>query len=116
NRQQLLILLLSLIGVEDEHSMPPVVAEIFDRGQPRTAREFLLFTIQLKQDVLTLRVHLKQLADRDPAFAESLRNFKADLLKPLQVPTTYVVKPITYYSKGRVLPDNQPYYRIEDYA
>ena len=116
NRTQLLILLLCLIGAEDEHSLPPVINEIFDRGEPRTAREFFLFTIQLQQDVLTLRAHLKQLADRDPSFAESLRNFKADLLKPLQVPTTYVVKPITYYSKGRVLPDNQPYYRIEDNA
>ena len=116
NRTQLLILLLPLLDTEKEPSLPPAINEIFDRGNPRTTDEFLLFTAQLKQDVATLRAHLKQRAETDPAFAESLRTFKADLAKPLKVPTNYVVKPTTYYSKGRVLRDNEPYYRIADYS
>ncbi len=116
NRMQLLILLLPLIGVEDERTAPPEINRIFDRGNPRTVQEFLEFTTDLKQDVANVRAHLKELADRNPAFAENLQKFKAFLAKPLEVPTTYVVRPITYYSKGRVLPDRQPYYKIQDYA
>ncbi|HJT67070.1 MAG TPA: NAD(P)/FAD-dependent oxidoreductase [Pyrinomonadaceae bacterium] len=116
NRTQLLILLLPLLGVENDRTAPPEINEIFDRGNPRTTEEFLSFTSQLKQDVATLRAHLKELVERNPAFAESFRSFKASLAKPLEVPTNYVVKPITYYSKGRVLRDNEPYYQIAEYA
>jgi len=116
NRTQLLILLLPLLGVEKEQSLPPSINEIFDRGNPRTIEEFLSFTTQLKQDVATLRAHLKQLAESNPAFAKTLRSFKASLAKPLEVPTSYVVRPITFYSKGRVLANHQPYYQISDYA
>ena len=116
SRTQLLILLLPLLGVENDRTAPPKINEIFDRGNPRTTEEFLSFTIQLKQDVATLRAHLKELVERNPVFAESFRSFKAGLAKPLEVPTNYVVKPITYYSKGRVLRDNEPYYQIADYA
>lgn len=116
NRVQTLILLLPLIGVEDERTLPPDINEIFDRGTPRTAEEFLDFATQLKQDVANLRAHLKELAERNRAVAESLRKYTEYLSKPLIMPTTHLVKPITYYSKGRVLADNEPYYRIEDYA
>ncbi|HEY8414091.1 MAG TPA: hypothetical protein VIK76_21910, partial [Pyrinomonadaceae bacterium] len=64
----------------------------------------------------TLRSHLKELAERDPRFAESLRKFKAELTKPLEVPNTYLVRATTYYSKGTVLANSEPYYQIEDYA
>jgi hypothetical protein len=116
NRAQTLILLLPLVGVEDERTLPPEINEIFDRGTPRTAGEFLEFATQLKQDVANLRAHLKELADRKPAVAESLRKYTEYLSRPLKMPTTHIVKPITYYSKGRVLADNEPYYKIEDYA
>lgn len=116
NRAQTLILLLPLIGVEDERSLPPEINEIFDRGSPRTPEEFFELATQLKQDVANVRAHLKELADRNPAFAESLRKYKEYLLRPLKVPTTYIVKPTTYYSKGRVLRDDERYYRIGDYA
>ena len=116
NRTRLFVLLLPLIGVEDDRTAPPEINAIFDRGNPRTTEEFLLFTTQLKQDVATLRSHLKELAERDPRFAESLRKFKAELTKPLEVPNTYLVRPTTYYSKGTVLANSEPYYQIEDYA
>jgi hypothetical protein len=116
NRAQTLILLLPLLGVEDERSLPPEINEIFDRGSPRTTEEFLEFATQLKQDVATLRAHLKELAARNPALAESLRKYAEELSKLLKVPTTYIVKPTTYYSKGRVLRDNEPYYTIDDFA
>jgi hypothetical protein len=115
NRMQMLILLLPLLG-EDEKSLPPAINDIFDRGNPRTTEEFLEFTTQLKQDVANLRAHTKELVERSPAFAENLRNYKAFLAKPLQVPANYIVKPITFYSKGHVLPNNVPYYRIADYS
>jgi len=116
NRAQTLILLLPLLGVEDERSLPPEINEIFDRGSPRTAEEFLEFATQLKQDVANLRAHLKELAARNPPLAESMRKYAEELSKPLKVPTTYIVKPTTYYSKGRVLRDNEPYYKIDDFA
>ena len=101
----------ALLALEDKEMLPPQIDAIFDRGNPRTTEEFRLFTIQLKQDVATLRAHLQHLAESKPAFAQSLREFKTELTKPLAVPTNYVVKPITYYSKGRVLASNEPYYR-----
>ena len=117
DRHQLLILLLAeLLALDDKESLPPQIDEIFDRGNPSTTEEFRSFAIQLKQDVAALRAHLKALAGRSPAVAEKLRDFKAALMKPLEVPTTYVVKPITYYSKARVLRSNETYYRIADYS
>lgn len=116
NRVQLLILLLPLVGVEDEQSAPPEVNAIFKRPIPRTTEEFLAFNTQLKQDVATLRAHLKELSEGNPALAEGLRQFKGFLAKPLEVPKNYTVKPLTYYSKGSVLRDNEPYYEIGDYA
>jgi geranylgeranyl reductase family protein len=103
NRTQLLILLLPLVGVEKEPSLPPAIDEIFDRGNPRTTEEFLQLATQLKHDVATVRAYVKQLSETDAAFAESLRSFKTNLAKPLEIPTNYVVRPITFYSKGRVL-------------
>jgi geranylgeranyl reductase family protein len=116
NEQQLLFLILPLIGTEEKRPLPPALDEIFSRGRPRTTEEFLQFASQLKQDVANLRAHMKELADHDPAFAESLRSYKANLAKPLEVPRSYRVRPITYYSKGRVLDNNEPYYQINDYA
>ena len=116
DRHQLLILLLALLVLDDKEALPPQIDEIFDRGNPSTTEEFRSFAIQLKQDVAALRAHLKALAGRSPAVAEKLRDFKAALMKPLEVPTTYVVKPITYYSKARVLRSNETYYRIADYS
>ena len=116
NRTQLLILLLSLLAAADKPSLPPAINEIFDRGNPCTTEEFLLFTTQLKQDVANVRAHVSELAKHNPGFAESFRGFKANLAKPLAVPSNYLVRPITFYSKGRVLADNKPYYQISDYA
>jgi geranylgeranyl reductase family protein len=116
DRMQLLILLLPLLGAEDERSLPPQINEIFDRGSPRTTEEFLEFTTQLKQDIANVRAHLKELAERNPAFAETLRSYKANLTKPLQVPKNHIVKPITYYSKGEVLGSQEPFYKIDYYS
>jgi hypothetical protein len=116
DRVQLLILLLPLAGVEDEQSAPPEINAIFKREGPHTTAEFLAFTTQLKQDLATLRAHLKELSEHNPAFGESLRQFKGFLAKPLEVPTNYTVKTLTYYSKGSVLGEKEPYYKIGDYA
>ncbi|HSK64040.1 MAG TPA: hypothetical protein VK893_09370, partial [Pyrinomonadaceae bacterium] len=52
----------------------------------------------------------------NPQAAERLRTFKTGLLKPLEMPTNHVVKPLTAYSKGRVLDVKEEYYRIEWYS
>jgi geranylgeranyl reductase family protein len=120
SRMQILFLMFPLIGPdtkEDEQRFfPPPIQEIFERGHPRTTEEFVLFAVQLTRDVANLKTHLNQLAQRDPAVAERLRAYKANLAKPLKVPQNYLIKPTTYYSKGRVLDNNEQYYQIEDYS
>lgn len=120
NRMQLLFLMLPLVGPEtkedEQRYFPPPIQEIFDRGHPRSTEEFLLFEAQLKRDVAALRAHLNQLAERDPAVAQRLRDYKAELTKPLEVPDTYLVRPTTFYSRGKVLRNNDPYYQIGDYS
>ncbi|HXQ72563.1 MAG TPA: NAD(P)/FAD-dependent oxidoreductase, partial [Pyrinomonadaceae bacterium] len=113
NETQLLFLTLLLIDEnKSEASLPPRIKEIYDHGRARTIEEFRLHVNMLKQDVAELRTYLAN----DPAAAQRIRDFKSMLTKPIEVPQTYIVKPTTYYSKGRVLSDKEEYYQIEDYA
>ncbi|HKV34916.1 MAG TPA: hypothetical protein VJP89_11355, partial [Pyrinomonadaceae bacterium] len=74
--------------------------------------EFRSHVDMLKQDIAELRTYLAN----DPAAVQRMRDFKTMLSKPIEVPKNYVVKPTTYYSRGRVLSDKEEYYQIEDYA
>jgi geranylgeranyl reductase family protein len=113
NQVQILFFTLLLIDPDkSDASLPPRINEIYSRGRPRTTEGFLLFTGMLKEDVVVLRAYLNS----DPAAVERIRRFKEALLKAVEVPKTHVVKPITSYSKGRVLGPDDPYYRIGDYA
>jgi hypothetical protein len=58
---------------------------------------------------------MKQAA-QDPKAAERLQLLKSVLAKPLNVPTNYVVKPLTAYSTGRVLDAKEEYYKIDSYS
>ena len=113
NQVQLWFLTLLLIDPDKrESSLPARIDEIYSRGRPGTADEFKLFADELKSDIAELRAYLT----RDPAAVERLRIMKANLAKPLKLPTTDVLKPLTSYSNGKVLGPNEPYYQIEPYA
>ena len=113
NQTQILFYTLLLIDPDKrDDSLPERVDEIYSRGRPNTTDEFLLFTETLKEDVVVLRTYLQQ----DPAAAERMRLFKIGLAKSLPVPKNYVVRPLTYYSKGRVLAAKEPYYQIDSYS
>jgi hypothetical protein len=71
--------------------------------------------MQLKEDANRFRAHLDQLASRYPHVAERVRKFKGDLGREM-TPPNHVVKPLTAYSRGRVLALNEKYYQIGDYA
>jgi hypothetical protein len=111
NEMQILFLTLLLID-EQKTALPARIEEIYSHGRARNLDEFRLHTEMLKQDVAELRNYL----NNDPAAARRVQNFKLALTKPLEVPQKYVVKPTTYYSKGRVLSDKEEYYQIENYA
>jgi geranylgeranyl reductase family protein len=114
NQMQLLFFTLLLIDPDKSESrLPPRIKEIHSRGLPNSTEEFYLFTETLKEDVAELRVYL----NREPAAARRLRLFKLALAKPLIPPrTNYVIKPLTSYSKGKVLGQNEPYYQIDAYS
>jgi hypothetical protein len=113
NQMQIVFYTLLLIDPEkNEASLPERIKEIYDRGRPHTTEEFRQFTETLKDDVVQLRTYL----NRDPAAAERMRLFKIGLAKSLVVPKNYVVRPLTYYSRGRVLGEKERYYQIDSYS
>ncbi|HSD47217.1 MAG TPA: hypothetical protein VLB87_11350, partial [Pyrinomonadaceae bacterium] len=119
SRMQILYLMLPLTSPanreEEERFFPPPIKAIFERKPPQSAAGFPAYTQQLKRDVADLRAHLDQLAARYPSVADRIRDFKTDLLKELRLPE-YPVQPLTAYSKGKVLPLNAQYYRIDSYS
>ena len=113
NQMQIVFYTLLLIDPDKrDDSLPERIDEIYSRGRPNTIEDFRLFTETLKEDVVQLRTYL----NRDPAAAERMRLFKIGLAKSLPVPKNYVVKPLTYYSKGRVLGGEDKYYQIDSYS
>ncbi|HVF22992.1 MAG TPA: NAD(P)/FAD-dependent oxidoreductase [Pyrinomonadaceae bacterium] len=113
NQMQLLFFTLLLIDPDkSEASLPPRITEIHSRGLPNTPEDFRLFAETLKEDVAELRAYL----NREPAAARRLRLFKLVLAKPVIPPANYVIKPLTSYSRGKVLGQNEPYYQIDAYS
>jgi hypothetical protein len=119
SRMQIFYLLLPLASPnnnEDEDLFfPPAIKAIFERKPPASVEDFSAYAVQLKRDVADLRAHLNQLAGRYPRVAERIREFKSDLSKPIELPQ-HKVKPLTAYSKGKVLGLREEYYQIGDYA
>lgn len=115
SRMQIFLLTLVLVDLDrSDKDLPDRINRIYDRRSPK-AEEFPAFALQLKSDAADLLAYLNQLAARDPKAAMRIHALKTNLFKPLQVPK-YAVKPITAYSRGRVLPLDQEYYQIGDYA
>jgi hypothetical protein len=119
SRMQLLFLMMPLFspnsGEEEATFFPPKFKEAFKREPPAAASEFAAYAGQLKRDVAEFRAHLDQLAQRQPNVAERIRDFKANLAKKIE-PPAHTVKPLTAYSRGRVLGLKEEYYQIGEYA
>lgn len=119
SRMQILYLMLPLASPENDEVealfFPPKIKAVLDRKAPETADQFQSYALQLKQDATDFRAHLNQLAERYPRVAERIRKFKSDLSQKT-TPPSHVVKPLTAYSRGRVLGLKEDYYQIGDYA
>jgi hypothetical protein len=118
-RMQIFYLTLPLASPSDEEEenlfFPPAIKTIMERKSPQAPEEFHSYAQQLKRDATTFRAHLNELASRYPAVSERIRKFKTDLSREI-TPPSHIVKPLTAYSRGRVLGLNEKYYQIGDYA
>lgn len=118
SRMQLLFLTMPLFSPnsgEEYVFFPPKIKAILDRKSPEAASEFAAYAAQLKRDAADLRAHLDQLGQQYPSVAERIRDFKSTLGKKIEPPSNNI-KPLTAYSRGRVLGLKEEYYQIGDYA
>jgi hypothetical protein len=119
DQNQLFFLMLPLIDSKDELEksilFPPQIEAIFERLKSNDNKNLPAYAEQLHRDVIAFRAHLNQLAAKYPLVANGIREYKANLSKKLELPN-HVVKPLTFYSKGRVLDLKDEYYRIGDFA
>jgi hypothetical protein len=93
---------------------PPQIEELLQHPRPQEAKSIQSYLVQLKQDLAILRAHFDKLAATNPFVADKIRDFKRGLKEPLE-PPNHVVKPLTAYSHGHVLPLDAEYYQIGDY-
>ena len=119
SRMQLLFLMMPLFspnsGEEEATFFQPKFKDALGRQPPENASEFASYAGQLKRDVADFRTHVDQLAQRNPNVAERIREFKRSLEKRIE-PPNQPVRPLTAYSRGRVLGLKEQYYQIGDYA
>jgi hypothetical protein len=119
SRMQLLFLMMPLFNpnnsADEATFFPPRFKELLKRQPPAAASEFVSYAAQLRRDVGEFRAHLDQLAQRYPNVAERIREFKRDFGKRMETPAQ-PVKPLTAYSRGRVLGLKEEYYQIGEYA
>src|ERR1043165_1273142 len=119
SRMQLLFLMMPLFspnsGEEEATFFPPRFKETLNREPPEAASAFASYAVQLRRDVADFRAHLDQLAQRYPNVAKRIREFKRDFAKKIDLPSQ-PVKPLTAYSRGRVLALKKEYYQIGEYA
>lgn len=116
---QLLILMLPPMFAGDEHAkaelFPPPFEAMFERKPPNDPQQLQAYSAQLKRDIAAFRAHVEKVAAKNSSVAKNIQEYKAHLLKPVEPPNR-VVKPMTGYSKGRVLRPDEEYYRIDDCA
>jgi hypothetical protein len=112
-----LILMLPLLfadGQEDE-LFPPSMKAAFDVKPPDDPQKLQAYAAELQRHVIELRAHVEKLAAGNPTVAKNREEYKKHLLKVLEPPNR-VVKPLTAYSKGKVLLLHEKYYQIDDCA
>ena len=116
DQTQLLLLSLPLLIVEDQPKaelFPPEFETIFKQQRPKDPQQVRAFAVQLKRHLADFRAHLDKLVATNPSVAEGVRELKKNLSQQSD-PPAHVVKPLTAYSKGRVLPLSAKYYDIDD--
>jgi len=121
SRMQILYLMMPLMSPDSTREealfFPPRIKAIFDRKPPKAPSRFHAYSLQLKRDVASLRAHLERLAKDHPPVAERIGKFKKEALsEKFEPPANDIVKPLTAYSRGRVLGLDEPYYQIGSYA
>jgi hypothetical protein len=120
SRMLILYLMMALMSPDTRRDeavfFPPRIKAIFERKAPKAPSRFRAFSLQLRRDAAYLRAHLERLAKDRPDVAERIRKFKKEMLATKLKPPTDVVKPLTAYSRGRVLGLDEPYYQIGEYA
>ena len=115
-RMQYFYLMLAVVSSDKKEDLELLFPKaLIERKPPQAPEEFRSYAAQLKDDAKNLRANLDRLASKDPNAAESIRRFKKDLSKRM-TPPSHVVKPLTAYSRGRVLDLKEKYYQIEGYA
>lgn len=107
--------LMFLVIDPDGKKFPPELESVFNRDFPSSTAEVPAYAQQLKQGAAKLRAYIAELSARDPSFAERVREFKTSFSKPLKVPTHYIVKPLTAYSRGKILGVKEEFYQIDSY-
>src|SRR6185503_576984 len=107
SRMQILYLMMPLMSPDTKRDeavfFPPRIKAIFERKPPKAPSRFRAFSLQLRRDAAYLRAHLERLAKDRPDVAERIRKFKEEMLATKLEPPADVVKPLTAYSRGRVL-------------
>jgi len=117
DQTQFLLLMLPLVFGDAEKSVvfPPPIDAMLDRVRQKEPKPLQSYAAQLKRDLAEFRTHVAKLLATRPEIAEGMREFKNHLSKPIELPN-HIVKPLTSYSKGNVLPLEAEYYQIGDYA
>lgn len=116
SRMQIFYLMLPLAspqGDEDELFLPKEIRKVIDRKPSGDPKDFPEYAEQLKQDAAYFRAHVEKLASTNPSVAERVRKFKEDISKKIELPT-HPVKPLTAYSRGRILSLEEPYYQVDE--
>jgi len=120
SRMLILYLMMPLMSPDTKRDeavfFPPRIKAIFEGKAPKRPSRFRAFSLQLRRDAAYLRAHLERLAKDRPDVAERIHKFKQEVLSTKLEPPNDVVKPLTAYSRGRVLGLDEPYYQIGNYA
>lgn len=113
----ILMLLLTFADVEDAKAklFPPPFDAMVERKPPNDPQQLQAYAAQLKRDLPEFRPQVEKMREQHPSVAKNIQEYKAHLLKPVEPPNR-IVKPMTGYSKGRVLRPKEEYYQIDDCA
>jgi hypothetical protein len=119
-RMQIFYLMLMLAGAGKTGALlplPPEIERIARRASPAEARGFPAFVSQLEADARFLRSFIERAVRDYPAFAKSLRKFKAEIFREkFEPPVDYQIKPNRGYYRGKVIKSNEDYYEISGYS
>src|SRR6185503_6513743 len=120
NQTQMFLLIAPLLyaseGDQQSIVFPPAIEALLDRSRPQDQKNLAAYLVQLQQGLKILRAHVDKLAATNIGLADKIRDLKNGLKKPLEPPADHVVKPLTAFSHGRVIPLDAEYYQIGDYS